>query len=237
MLAHGEVDRLPESRISDIKNKLPGEHKLWLDEDIAQLLIDNYPPKVYEAYRSIKPLAYKADLARYCILHTYGGWYVDLFVTLADLSVLQHFSRDTEAILFREMLVPPGGSLLSILNTIFWFKDPGHEVLENLIYSVVSNILSKDYGNHPFSVTGSIPFGRAVAAYEMKNKSLPFLIGECSMVSGTPTHQISCVMDDNPLVISTRRKIEDDISSEVPTGYEKHPNNYYQKWLERDIFS
>lgn len=237
LLAHGEVDKIPEDRIADVKSKLHGEHRLWLEEDIVQLLVDNYPPKVHEAYKSIKPLAYKADLARYCILHTYGGWYIDLFVTLGDLKVLQHFSRDTEAILFREMLVPPGGSLLSILNTIFWFKDPGHEVLENLINVVASNILNKEYGVHPFSVTGSLPFGREVAAYEMEKGTLPFLIGECSMVDGTPTHQISFVIEDNPLVISTRRKIEEDISDEVPLGYEKHPNNYYKKWLDRDIFN
>lgn len=228
---------MPEARISDLRSKALGKYTLWLEEDIVKLLKDRYDPKVLEAYHMLKPLAFKADLARYCIVHSFGGWYFDLFVTVADLEVLRHFSRDTEAILFREMFVPPGASLLSVLNTLFWFKKPNHEVLGNLINSVADNVLSKNYGNHPFSLTGSIAFGKEVALYELKNPNMPFLIGECSMVNQTPTHQISTVLDDEPLVVSTRRKNEDDISPEVPSGYEKHPKNYYRMWLERDIFN
>jgi hypothetical protein len=230
------VDKIPEARIQRLKDKMNGSHTLWLEDDIVKLLQDKYDPKVLAAYQSLVPLAYKADLARYCIIHSFGGWYVDLFVTINDLKTLDNFEQDTEAIIFREMLVPPGGSLLSILNTIFWFKSPGHEVLANLIDSVVDNVLNNRYGAHPFSITGSMVFGKEVALYELKNPSMPFLVGECSMVDGTPTHQISSVLDHNPFVISTRRKIEEDISSEVPTGYEVHPNNYYRMWFNRSVF-
>ena len=31
-----------------------------------------------KAYEALKPYAYRADLARYCLLHEYGGLYADL---------------------------------------------------------------------------------------------------------------------------------------------------------------
>ena len=37
--------------------------------------------KVRAAYDSLNPLAYKADLARYCILYKNGGWYLDVGLT------------------------------------------------------------------------------------------------------------------------------------------------------------
>lgn len=236
LLSHGGIDRKPDSRISDLRSKLHGEYRLWLEDDIISLLENSYGPKVLEAYQTLKPLAYKADLARYCIIHSFGGWYVDLFVTLSDIRDLKNFSSDTEALLFREMLVPPGGSLLSVLNTIFWFRDPGSKVLDNLINSIADNVLNRDYGTHPFSITGSIAFGREVALHELEDPSMPFLVGECAMLGGTPTHQISSVLSENPLVVSTRRKIEEDISLEVPSGYETHPNNYYRMWFNKDVF-
>lgn len=237
LLSHGAIDRTPTARISDLKRKIHGNHTLWLEEDIVNLLRDRYSPRVLAAYQSLKPLAYKADLARYCILHTFGGWYVDLFVTVKNLSFLDNFPSSVEALLFREMMVPPGGSLLSIVNTVFWFKSPQHEVLGNLIETVTTNVLEKKYGVHPFSLTGSMAFGKEVALYELKNSYMPFLIGECSMVNGSPTHQISSVLGKNPFVVSTRRKIEEDISLEVPSGYETHPNNYYRMWFNQDIFN
>lgn len=237
LLAHGEVDRLPDSRIQLIKSKTFGEYKLWMEDDIVELIKTRYSDDVLKAYMSLKPLAYKADLARYCIIHTYGGWYFDLFVEIQDLKVLEHFTDNVEALIFREMLVPPGGSLLSVLNTVFWFKDPGHKVLGDLIQSVTENVLNAEYGSHPFSVTGALEFGRQVARYELESSRAVFMVGDCSMVDGYPTHQINSSMFDNPLVVSRRRRILDDISSEVPSGYERHPNSYYQMWLDRDIFN
>ena len=37
-----------------------------------------------DAYFSLKPLAYRCDLARYCILNVKGGWYFDVGLTCLD---------------------------------------------------------------------------------------------------------------------------------------------------------
>ena len=33
---------------------------------------------VLNAFDMLKPLAYKADLARYCLIYKLGGWYADI---------------------------------------------------------------------------------------------------------------------------------------------------------------
>lgn len=235
ILAAGEIDVIPEQNINGIKSVLKGPHTLWTDDAIVQLLIENFPPEVLQAYGCIKPLALKADLARYCILYVYGGWYVDLFVRIENLDVLKRFNENTEAILFRELPIN-GGAIFSTLNTIFWFSSPNHEILKNAIIETADNINSKNYGNHPFSVTGALVLGEAVAKYQLGTKSLNFAVGECQMINSRPSHVFNFVQDSSPTVFSSRRPIEEDISSQVPAGYERHPNNYWKKWFERDIF-
>ena len=41
---------------------------------VELFLADHYEPNVLEAYRKLIPYAYRADLARYCIVNKLGGW-------------------------------------------------------------------------------------------------------------------------------------------------------------------
>ena len=46
---------------------------------------------VLESFRGLVPYAYKSDLARYCLLYIYGGWYVDLTLKmLTSVRVADH---------------------------------------------------------------------------------------------------------------------------------------------------
>nr|AEX62747.1 uncharacterized glycosyl transferase [Moumouvirus Monve] len=54
------------------------EHILWDDDKIRKLLIDKFDPEYLETYDYFKVPAQKADFARYAILYTYGGIYLDM---------------------------------------------------------------------------------------------------------------------------------------------------------------
>ncbi|AGF85294.1 hypothetical protein QJ854_gp488 [Moumouvirus goulette] len=54
------------------------EHVLWDDDKIRKLLIDKFGPEYLETYDYFKVPAQKADFARYAILYTYGGIYLDM---------------------------------------------------------------------------------------------------------------------------------------------------------------
>ncbi len=54
------------------------EYQRYGNDELVAFLTENYPEPVLQAYRALTPYAFKADLARYCLLHTYGGLYSDL---------------------------------------------------------------------------------------------------------------------------------------------------------------
>jgi hypothetical protein len=80
-------------------------------------------------------------------------------------------------------------------------------------------------------------FGREITKYQLKNDSSGFLVGDTQMLDSMPSHVFNSVEFNNYEVFSQRRRNEDDISLEVPNGYERHPNNYYQMWFNRDIYN
>lgn len=237
LLSKGEIDRAPWDKISKIKSQFGGKHTLWLNDQISEFLASNFDKDVLDAYHSIKPLAFKADLARYCILYIYGGWYFDLFVDVKDPRILNNFDESTNFIFFREVPVPPFGTIYAAVNTLFWVKAGGSPILENVINSCVDNIKSRSYNNHPFDVTGPMVFGREIAKYQLQNDDTRLLVGDCQIVSGKPTHVFNSIDLDDPVVFSDKRAIRDDVSFAVPTGYELHPNNYYSMWMDRNIYN
>ena len=53
------------------------EYRFYNDDDVLQFLKLHFPPQVLEAYNTLIPGAFKADLFRYCVLFIYGGVYAD----------------------------------------------------------------------------------------------------------------------------------------------------------------
>ena len=51
---------------------------LFDDNDCLEFIKNNYDENVLNAYNSLIPGAYKADLWRYCILYKKGGLYLDI---------------------------------------------------------------------------------------------------------------------------------------------------------------
>ena len=79
--------------IDDWKIENPDYNYLIYDKNQREEFIkDNFPSEVWEAYTRIKPGAFKSDLWRYCILHKYGGFYMD--IDTVCLGQLDMFIRD-----------------------------------------------------------------------------------------------------------------------------------------------
>ena len=53
-------------------------HYLFNDRDCREFIMREYPPDVLNAYDSLLPTAFKADLWRYCVLYKYGCVYLDV---------------------------------------------------------------------------------------------------------------------------------------------------------------
>lgn len=232
LLANGEIDVVPTSYIAELTANLPS-HRVWLEDEIVELIKANYDDNVLAAFTSIKPLAYKADLARYCIIHTLGGWYFDLTVTIDNFNVLDSFSEDISTILFRD--IPIANRMATVANTLFWFKDSGSEILKLAIEKSVSNILSSDYTWHPHGITGPLMLGDIVADYQSTRLESNILFGDTLMVADRPTHTFSTVHSPNTMTFSHRRAMSDDVTEIMPTGYESK-SDYWRLWHEKKVY-
>jgi hypothetical protein len=84
-------DKYPNmSRLVESFRRSGWEYKFYSDDEADRFLSTHFPPQVREAYNSLIPGAFKADLFRYCVLLIYGGVYADVDIQLEsalDLSI------------------------------------------------------------------------------------------------------------------------------------------------------
>jgi mannosyltransferase OCH1-like enzyme len=59
-------------------------YRLWDGNSLRELIRQNYGREVLDAFELLQPYAYKADLARFCLLYLQGGLYVDLGIRLIN---------------------------------------------------------------------------------------------------------------------------------------------------------
>ncbi len=60
------------------------EYRLWDGHALRRMIAEHFEPQVLAAFDRLRPYAYKADLARYCLLYVFGGLYIDLAIRPID---------------------------------------------------------------------------------------------------------------------------------------------------------
>jgi mannosyltransferase OCH1-like enzyme len=131
-----------------IKENNPAfNYQLFDDVDCYNFIKENFDEPVANAYNSLIPGAYKADLWRYCILYINGGIYLDIkygsmnnfkFINMTES---EHFVLDADNNgIYNALLVclPKNPKLLKAIN------------------SIVENVKHKYYGNHCLEITGPL---------------------------------------------------------------------------------
>jgi mannosyltransferase OCH1-like enzyme len=120
-------------------------HYLYDDNDCREFIKNNFKPDVLNAYDSLIPGAYKADLWRYCILFINGGIYLD--IKYSPLNGFK-FINLTES----EHLVADINNI-GIYNALMVCL-PRNEVLFKAIRQIVKNVRNKYYGDNFLEPTG-----------------------------------------------------------------------------------
>mmetsp|Transcript_1235 Transcript_1235/g.2885 ORF Transcript_1235/g.2885 Transcript_1235/m.2885 type:complete len:744 (-) Transcript_1235:64-2295(-) len=125
------------SRLIESWKRSGWEYRFYSDEAAAEYLSLHFPPEVREAYDSIIPGAFKADLFRYCALLIDGGVY-------ADMDVLLETNLDAAVpgdVGFMTPVDEPGmsvGHRMCLWNGLI-ASAPGHPFLARVIENVVNN--------------------------------------------------------------------------------------------------
>tara|TARA_Y100001968_G_scaffold327779_1_gene373538 strand:+ start:638 stop:1390 length:753 start_codon:yes stop_codon:yes gene_type:complete len=226
------------TKVSDDLSKsfLECEYSLWNNSMILEFLEKEHDQDVFKAYKSLVPFAYKSDLARYCLLYSYGGWYFDLGTQLAgDKRVIAPLAKDIDMIFFWDVgdLLSPARSFYDCMNGII-FSKPKNPILKLAIDLVVENCKTKFYGSDSMSPTGPGVLGRSIAIYG-KNDNLY----DGQFIQLTPQHNQSnkaYVLRDGTIFAWHRSHFRNE-QNILDTYGLKGGNDYRTLWRDRLIYS
>lgn len=121
-------------------------YKFFNDQDCYEYMKQNFSSEIFNAYTSLIPKAYQADLFRYCIIYKEGGCYFDNKYILRKPLDFFIKTKDKNVFCLDRF---PGLMFNSIVISI-----PNQDYLKNIIDRVVKNVKQKFYGRGPLHPTG-----------------------------------------------------------------------------------
>ena len=146
------------ANIDTIKEFFPKfNHVVWDYKKIKNLILKNKDNYVLEAINSIKPYAFKADIARYYIVYSFGGWYSDL----NNFFVTNPPDQNNEFIFFRDVQLLTRTSWA--VQCSLFYANKGHKILKYAVNQCIDNVNNRYYGGHALSPTGPNLFGSVIA--------------------------------------------------------------------------
>jgi mannosyltransferase OCH1-like enzyme len=132
--------------VNKLKAKHPRfEHFLFDDNDCREFIANNFDSSVLNAFDSLIPGAYKADLWRYCILYKNGGIYLDIkydsinSFRFIELTEKEHWVIDIDG--------------NNVYNALIAVK-PNNEICLKCINQIVENVRNRYYGASCVDPTG-----------------------------------------------------------------------------------
>ena len=134
-------------------------HTVWTGAMLREFLFSNFGPDVGWAFDTLKPYAYKCDLARYCLLHKLGGLYSDLGTLHRAQWTIPKMFRTAA---FREHCLENPGRF-EVSNGILWSL-PGSPALERAINQIIEHCRARFIGNRAIDPTGPGLLGWAWAS-------------------------------------------------------------------------
>lgn len=140
-------------------NYLHSNYHLYQDDEIKEFLFQHFNKDILEAYCKLKPYAFKADLARYCLLFEFGGVYSDLSYLHINPIVVNDKSG---LVVFRDIV--RGHPSWAVSNALI-YADKGRKEIERVINVIVGNVRRNFYGESPLDISGPYCFGRVLSDF------------------------------------------------------------------------
>lgn len=149
-----DLPRKMQECVDELKRLNTGYEYVFFDDKDSEAYLENfYPPHVLEAYRKVRPGAYKCDLFRVAYLLREGGWYLD--ISKRPLVGFDDWLQP--GVRFYSIL--DGGAMRPAVWQAVLGVTPKHPLLEQVLDHIVSNILNGFYGFCPLSITGPVAWG------------------------------------------------------------------------------
>jgi hypothetical protein len=129
------------SRLIESFRQSGWSYHFYDDETAGQFISTHFPPQVREAYDSILPGAFKADLFRYCVLLIRGGLYADMDIVLEG-NMDSVLADDVGFMTAQDEPGSQAGHRSCLWNGLM-ASTPGHPFLIRTIENVVNNIRNR----------------------------------------------------------------------------------------------
>ena len=142
------------------------KYYLFDDNDCREFIKNNFENDVLNAFDTLIPGAYKADLWRCCVLYKLGGIYLDIKFkptngfNLIEFVEKEHFVRDVK-----------DSSVRGVYNGVMVCK-PNNPLLLRCINKILENVKTKSYCNCGLSVTGPMLIANIMSQEEKKDVDL-----------------------------------------------------------------
>ena len=211
------------------------DHILWREAALREFLTSRFGGEVIAAYDKLKPLAYRADLARYCLIYCFGGWYADISLKVCKVPAL---SDSIEMVYFHDFgLGPPGpSSFMAACQNGFFYAKAKHPVMGRCIEMVLENCKNNFYGLNSTCPTGPMVFGKALLNYAPHPGLIPGYFMQL-----TPGHRqknLAYILPEGDIAAFHKSTWHDaspkggDLSAFGLAG----SNNYNRMWENNDIY-
>jgi mannosyltransferase OCH1-like enzyme len=153
-----------KKNIDYILNQNPEfDYYLYDDNECREYIKNNFNEDVLDAFDSLIPGAYKADLWRCCIIYKKGGVYMD--IKLKPLVKLKHLIEKKNFYFVKDT---PSMSMcdynIGIYNA-FLISYPNNIIFKLCIDEIVNNCKIKFYGFNSLAITGPCLLGNIFKKY------------------------------------------------------------------------
>lgn len=216
------LPRIVRENIDSFKSQHEGiEHTLFDGTMIRDFLSTNFDATVVGAYDELRPYAYKADLARYCILYKLGGVYCDLsFMVMAPFLPI-----DGKLAIFRDVgPTSPWDAYNGLIAA-----PAGHKALLKSIEMICDNVKHQYYGTTPVCPTGPTLFGKAIA---LTCEPEDLIVGEVFRPPGMEAFNCLIDMTTRTVIAVNRKKTVGTVESlGIVNG-----NNYNDLWHAENVY-
>jgi mannosyltransferase OCH1-like enzyme len=176
------IKEVPDELVTPMNEamKMNPEYDMYYfsDEDVLKFIGDHFPDDL-DAYNSLVPGAYKADVFRLMVLYKYGGVYNDIGHTF--LVPIEEIKGPTSNHVFVK-------DMDDSINSFYWIHDAfiiapaGSEIIKKMLDRALTNVKNKSYGENMMDIAGPSTVGKALNMFWGKPEKTPIITGEFNNV-------------------------------------------------------
>lgn len=136
------------------------DYNIFSLNKLTSLIEKNKDFEVLNALNKLKPYAYKADLAKYYLLYTYGGWCSDVNNYFTGSTPNKEIEKSDSLFGFYD--IPEHAGSNSAFTIGIFYSKPKNIIFKKAIDQVIVNTQNEHYGINALDVTGPIMFGEII---------------------------------------------------------------------------